>query len=222
MRNLYISVLFLIASVHVSADSILIKNDRVRNADVREAAIWFNGGIDNRTVTWLLSSLDDIRGQFSNINNVDIYINSEGGDMDAGYLAWEVLRKSPVTLNMINASMTGSAATLLYCASGERYTMPHARFLLHPAAAWNDKDDYLKPDQARRILEDAEDYNSLFRTVYSSCTTLTDEELRKITSSETGRVVPGTDAAEKLGLVSRGVREPHSYPVNYYITDSGN
>lgn len=219
MNKRLLPLLALILPLSTQANVYFIKADTVKNTNVSEVAIYFNGAINNRTVTWLLSSLAEIEGNYRNIKSVDIYLNSEGGDMDAGYVAYEALRKSPVKLNMIDASVIASAATMVYCGSDERYAMPLARFMLHPAAAWNDKAEYLKPDQARRILEDAESYNVLFRTIYSTCTKISADELNKITSSETGRVFYKVDEAAKAGLITRGLKESHSYPVTYYVTD---
>lgn len=207
-------------SLSAHANVFFIKGDTVNPGDVTEAAVYFNADVNNQTVTWLLSSLAELRGNYLNIKYVDVYLNSEGGDMDAGYVAYETLRKSPVKLNMIDASIIASSASLLYCASDYRYMMPQATFMLHPAASWNDKADYLKPDQARRILDDAENYNAMFRNIYAACTKIPPDELKKITESETGRVVYKTDEATKKGLVTQGTKESHSYPLTYYITDS--
>lgn len=214
----YLPAVLVPLSAHSSV--FYIKGNTVNPGDVNEAAIYFNGKINNQTVTWLLSSIAEIHGNYSNIKYVDVYLNSEGGDMDSGYVAFEALRKSPVKLNMINTSMVASSASMVYCASDDRYAMPMATFVLHPAAAWNEKSDYLKPDQARRILDDAENYNSMFRNIYTGCTKIPVDELKKLTSSETEREVYRVDEATRKGLVTRGIKESHSYPVTYYITDA--
>ncbi|MFU9135369.1 ATP-dependent Clp protease proteolytic subunit [Erwinia tasmaniensis] len=214
------TIALLLASACAQANVTFIKSDTVGNGQVNAAGVYFNGQVNNQTVTWLISALAEIRENYRNVHNIDVYLNSRGGDMDAGYVAYETLRKSPITLNMINASVTASSATLIYCASPERYSMPMAQFMLHPAAAPDEKTDYIRPDQARRILEEDENYNAIFRKVYASCTSLSREELEKITDSETGRVIYPADEAAKHGLVTKGIRESHSYPLTYYITDS--
>ncbi|MGH1408539.1 MAG: ATP-dependent Clp protease proteolytic subunit [Aeromonas sp.] len=208
--------------LHAHANSFYVKADSVNNADVDKVALYFNAGINPQTVAWLLAAIDEIDGNFRNTKYIDIYLNSEGGDMDSGYIAYEALRKNPMKLNMINASMVGSAATMIYCASSARYAMPMASFLLHPAAAANEINDYLKPDQAQRILDDAEKYNSLFRTIYSSCTKIPAEELKAITSSESRRATYNIENAKKVGLVNQDMKKPTTYPVTYYITDMQN
>lgn len=220
MRKLSVAAAVLLASAGAQANVTFIKSDTVGNGQVNEAGVYFSGQVNNQTVTWLLSAVSEIRENYRNVKDVDLYINSPGGDMDAGYLAYETLRRSPLKLNMINASMTASSATLMYCASPARYSMPMAQFMLHPAAAFNEKADYLRPDQARQILEDGENYNAMFRRVYASCTTLSQDELRKITDSEAARAVYQAGEAVKRGLASGGIRESRSYALTYYITDS--
>ncbi|AXV19779.1 MULTISPECIES: ATP-dependent Clp protease proteolytic subunit [Aeromonas] len=215
-------LLALALPIHVHANIFFIKGNTVNDTDVDNAAIYFNAGIDPQTVAWLLSSIDEINGNYRNIQNIDIYLNSGGGDMDSGYMAYEALRKNPTKLNMINASNVASSATIIYCASNQRYAMPMASFLLHPAAAANEINDYLKPDQAQRILDDAEKYNSLFRTIYSSCTKIPAEELKAITSSESRRATYNIENAKKVGLVNQDMKQPATYPVTYYITDMQN
>ncbi|PWK94308.1 ATP-dependent Clp protease protease subunit [Pantoea allii] len=214
----------LLGTLLMSAEShgnvTFIKNNTLSNAQVKEAALYFNGAVNNQTVTWLLSALAEIHENYLNVENVDIYLNSRGGDMDAAYVAYEALRKSPMKLSMINSAMTASSATMIYCASHERYAMPLSQFVLHPAAATNEKADYLRPDQAKRILDEDENYNSMFLKIYTSCVRLSDKEQNDITWSESGRLVLKADEASKRGLVTKGNKESRSYLLTYYVTDS--
>lgn len=213
------AAVIMMAAAGTQANVTLIKSNTVENRHLKEAGVYFSGQVNNQTVAWLLSSVSEIRENYHNVENVDLYINSPGGDMDAGYLAYETLLSSPLKISMINASMTASSATLIYCASQARYSMPMAQFILHPAAAFNEKADYLRPDQARQILEDAENYNAIFRKVYASCTTLSQNELQKITESNAGRAIYHADEAVSRGLARGGIRKSRSYALTYYITD---
>jgi ATP-dependent Clp protease protease subunit len=197
-----------------------IKGDTTNNAEVKSAGIYFNGPINNQTITWLMSGATEIHANYRNVDNIDIYLNSEGGDMDASFVAYEFFKTFPIKINMINASMTGSAATIIYCASDNRYAMPMANFLLHPAAASYDKTDYIKPDQAKRIVEEDDAYNKMFQKVYASCTTLTPDELHQITAAESGRKMYDANNAIKHGLVTKGETKVKTYLVTYFINDA--
>jgi len=213
-------LIFLMYSLCAHGSMTFIKGDTTNNSEVKDAGVYFNGVINNQTISWLMSGLTDIHANYRNVSNIDIYLNSDGGDMDASFVAYEFLRKFPIRINMINASMTGSAATIIYCASAERYTMPMANFLLHPAAAGYEKTDYIKPDQAKRILEEDDAYNRMFEKVYASCTTLMPDELKQITAAESGRKIYDADNAIKHGLVNQGLRESRTYLITYFITDT--
>ena len=65
-------LLALVLPLSAQANVYYIKADTVKNTSVNEAAIYFNGAINNRTVTWLLSSLAEIAGRYRNIKNIDI------------------------------------------------------------------------------------------------------------------------------------------------------
>lgn len=219
MRTFFTFLVIIFLSANASASVMYIKDEKTSNAKISEASIYFNGDVTNQTVTWLLSSLAEISGSYPNIKSVDLYLNSGGGDMDAGYVAYEALRKSPLKLNIVNSAMTASAATLIYCASAERYAKPMSRFLLHPAAAGYEKADFMKPDQARRIVEESEAYNKLFRSIYAFCLNISKEEIERITTSESNRVIYSFDDAVRKGLVLKGNKESKSYLLTYFITD---
>lgn len=220
MNKLIKIVIALAFTANAHAEVISIKSDKVNNAKINEAGIYLTGGINNKTVSWLMSGLANIHANYRNVKSIDLYINSGGGSMDASYTAYEFLRNFPVKINIINASLTASAATIVYCASPERYVMPMAKFVLHPAATQYENEEIIKPDQARRILEEDEIYNGIFQKVYASCTTLTPEELTEITSSESGRKIYNAEQAIKNGLVTKGIRESRSYLLTYFISDT--
>lgn len=69
-------LLALALPIHVHANIFFIKGNTVNDTDVDNAAIYFNAGIDPQTVAWLLSSIDEINGNYRNIQNIDIYLNS--------------------------------------------------------------------------------------------------------------------------------------------------
>lgn len=93
-------------------------------------------------------------------------------------MAYEAIRSSRTAVTTINLYMTGSAATLLYCAAGERLTFPAARFLLHPAAVRENNDKgYLQPNDISQLYERAKKFNDIFRYVYKQCSLWSEDDL---------------------------------------------
>ncbi|WP_075180525.1 ATP-dependent Clp protease proteolytic subunit [Pantoea sp. 1.19] len=222
MRVIAAVVAALLVCGSAQANISFVKNERVNNDHIHQAGVWFTGEITNQTVTWLLSVLAQLEADLPALNAVDIYISSEGGDMDAGYIAYEALRSSRIRLNMINIATTASAATLIYCASPQRYTLPKASFILHPSAISTNGENYLQPDRIKRLQEENALYSEMFRTIYADCTHIPAARLDEIVSAESGRALFQAEEAIKMGLVSQGVRERRSYDLTYFITDRDN
>ena len=66
-------------------------------------------------------------------NPVRLFINSPGGDVDAGFAMFDMVRFIPSPVNMISAGLTASAAVVVLLASPKerRFALPNARFLIH-------------------------------------------------------------------------------------------
>lgn len=203
------------------AEMNVIRGDGGTAADT--VSVYFNSGIDDRSVSSLLAALSDIALKYPATKNVNLYLNSHGGDMEAGYVVYEFLRHYPLHLNTIDAAATDSSATMIYCAAADRYAAPLATFLLHPAATSIALGGYIKPDQAKQAFEDVERANLKFRDIYKDCLTLTPEELTTLLSSESNRRRLDYDAAKDIGLITRSQDQlPRGTDrALYFITDGG-
>jgi ATP-dependent Clp protease protease subunit len=64
---------------------------------------------------------------------IKMFINSPGGDVDAGFAMFDVVRFIPSPVRMISNGLTASAAVVVYLASPKelRFALPNARFLIH-------------------------------------------------------------------------------------------
>jgi len=205
-----------------SAEMTVIRGaDDAASADT--ASVYFNSGINDRSVSSLLAALSDIALKYPATKNVNLYLNSHGGDMEAGYVAYEFIRHYPLHVNAIDAAATDSAATMIYCAVADRYAAPLSSFLLHPAAAAIAVNGYMKPDQAKQAFEDVERENLKFREIYKGCLRLAPEELTTLLSSESNRRRLDYAAAKDIGLITRA---PDQLPrgtdrATYLVSDGG-
>jgi len=64
---------------------------------------------------------------------IKLFVNSPGGDVDAGFAIFDVVRYIKAPVEMIVAGLAASAAVIVLVASpGERrFSLPNARFLIH-------------------------------------------------------------------------------------------
>ncbi|EEI47924.1 MAG TPA: Clp protease [Proteus vulgaris] len=63
---------------------------------------------------------------------IKIHISSQGGDIAAGFTAYNFLKSLPVNVTTHNISNVESIANIIYLAGSKRLINPMARFLLHP------------------------------------------------------------------------------------------
>lgn len=73
-----------------------------------------------------------VRQELTNgVNHFIILISSPGGSVFWGLTAYNFLRGIPAKVYTHNSGSIDSVAVVLYCAGEKRYSVPHARFLMH-------------------------------------------------------------------------------------------
>lgn len=65
--------------------------------------------------------------------DIDVYINSPGGSVSAGFAIYDVLMhvKCPVATTCVGMAASIATALLVAGNPGKRYAMPNARFMIH-------------------------------------------------------------------------------------------
>ena len=71
--------------------------------------------------------------QESDSKPINLYINSPGGDVDAGFGIFDIIRFISAPVRCISAGLTASAAVIVLLAAPKdrRLALPHSRFLMH-------------------------------------------------------------------------------------------
>jgi len=64
---------------------------------------------------------------------IDLYINSPGGEVDAGFAIFDMVRFITAPVRCISTGLTASAAVIILLSTGKerRISLPNSRFLLH-------------------------------------------------------------------------------------------
>ena len=93
--------------------------------------IFITGGIDSDTANQFVS-------QFLYLENesqepIDIYINSPGGEVNAGLVIYDLIQGSTVPINIICTGMAASMAAILLAGGqkGRRFILPHSKVMIH-------------------------------------------------------------------------------------------
>ncbi len=93
-------------------------------------SVFLNGEINSDTANAFLSQLLYLEQEKG---PVTIYINSPGGEVNAGLMIYDAIQGSDLEINMICSGMAASMAALLLAGGqkGRRYIMKHSKVMIH-------------------------------------------------------------------------------------------
>ena len=129
---------------------------------------------------------------------IKIFINSPGGDADAGFAIYDMVKFVVPSVKIICTGITASAAVIILLASTKknRYSLPNARILIHqPSAGVHGSASDIQIE-ASEILKCREKINSLI----SKETGQTTEKVEKDTKRNYWM---SAEEALKYGLISK-------------------
>ncbi|MCZ4282813.1 ATP-dependent Clp protease proteolytic subunit [Kiloniella laminariae] len=187
-KTILAALMMSFAVATATADEVIIGSveKEISKDEVGSVSIYFLADVSMPSVNELLLDLHNIEMNYPNVKNIYLLISSYGGDMDAGYIAYQAIRSMPVPVTTINLSDVSSAATMLYCGGESRLGVDSSYFLLHPAkirdSSWQD------PTAISQLLQENKRYNSLFKKIYGSCTNFNDTEIEAFLNSESNRL----------------------------------
>lgn len=133
---------------------------------------------------------------------IDLYINSPGGDVDAGYAIFDMIRYISAPVRCISNGLTASAAVVILLAapSERRYTLPNSRFLMHqPSTGVKGVTADIKIE-ANEIIRLREKINKLIAEE-------TGQNVEKVRNDTKRNYWIGAEDARDYGLVSTIVKQ---------------
>ncbi|MCZ4093606.1 ClpP family protease [Sinorhizobium psoraleae] len=179
--------------------------------------IVYTGEVNEDKIAALASALDEINVKYKSAHDIYLYISSPGGKVDSGNVGYQVIRSSVVPVTTINLSMVGSAATMLYCAGQKRLVLDDTSFLLHAPTRWIQGE--LAANDIINQQESLATSHAELKTIYRTCTNLSDERIEEITYSEDTHVFAGVEKALSIGLATGTARNVEPADATWYIYD---
>lgn len=96
---------------------------------MKEAYIRFMAPVIPQTTDQLFKIIDNkIREQ---VNKIHLLISSPGGSVFHGLSLYNFIKGSPIEVDTYNFGSVDSIGVVIFCAGKKRYSVPHARFLIH-------------------------------------------------------------------------------------------
>lgn len=96
---------------------------------MKEVYIRFMAPVIPQTADQLFRVFDQIVQQ--KVERVHLLISSPGGQVFHGLSIYNFLKGSPIEIYTYNFGSVDSIAGVIFCAGKQRYSVPHARFLIH-------------------------------------------------------------------------------------------
>lgn len=100
-----------------------------------------------------------------NVDELEILMSSEGGDLNSGFTAYSYLRSVPMKTTIINMGAIESIALMPFLGGTERKAVPNARFLIHNFT-WtfpNTPTDINRvTERSNSLLADVERYTKIY------------------------------------------------------------
>lgn len=93
--------------------------------------IFLTGEINSELADAFLSQL--LYLQEDSEESVTIYINSPGGEVNAGLMIYDAIQASPLKINMVCSGMAASMAAIIFAGGqkGRRFILKHSKVMIH-------------------------------------------------------------------------------------------
>lgn len=134
---------------------------------------WFESDVSSYTLAKEIEGLD--------VDTINIYINSYGGETAEGLAIYNALRRHKATVKTYNDGFACSAASMVFMAGDERIMSNTSLVWVHNAQ-WVSAGDY---NDLRKDADDLEKINEAAVQVYMNHISITEDELRAMMDVET-------------------------------------
>jgi ATP-dependent Clp protease, protease subunit len=170
--------------------------DPVAERLLRARTIIISGEITQRLASAVSSQLLALAAESE--TEITVFINSQGGHVEAGDTIHDLLRFIRPRIRMIGTGWVASAGALIYVAAPreQRFCLPNTRFLLHQPAGGAGGTASDIDIEAREILRMRDRLNRIFARE-------TGQPLERIEEDTHRNFWLGAEAALRYGLVGR-------------------
>lgn len=189
------------------------------DAAVKVAKIYYTAEVNTETISDLARVIDELNIGYKNLEAIYLYVSSYGGEMDAGYVGYWLVKGSRIPVTAVNISTVGSAASIIFCGADDRQSLQGGRFILHPANLTRKSPD-LDPDSMEVAQANLASYNQMLRDIYKKCTTFEDVEINSFLERDAQRKFLLPEQAMAKGIITKIADNVVHAQVAYYITNS--
>ena len=163
---------------------------------MKESYIRFMAGVNPMTTDALFRTLDKkLKEKYERIH---LMISSPGGIVFHGLSLYNFLKGAPIEVYTYNFGSVDSIGIVIFCAGDKRFSVPHARFLIHGVSAQFGGNQSLDEKGLEERLKGLQiDYKNIARVIADTCQKPAD----KVQDDMNNRTTLNPQEAKDYGLV---------------------
>ena len=135
---------------------------------------WYDGEISAATLSKQLEALGDVQ-------QIDVYINSYGGEVAEGLAIYNALRRHKAKVTTYCDGFACSIASVVFMAGDERVMNEASLLMIHNAWTWASGN----ADELRKQAEDLDKITQASVEAYKAHSSLTEDEIKELMNAET-------------------------------------
>jgi len=173
---------------------------------LKDRIIFLGGGIDDYLANLIIAQLLFLESEDPE-KDIHLYINSPGGIVTAGLAIYDTIQylKTPVSTICVGQAASMGAVLLAAGTKGKRFSLPHARIMIHqPLGGFQGQATDISI-HAKEILRLRDDLNQILARH-------TGQALERIAADTERDFFMGSDAAKEYGIIDGVVQRKSSTP----------
>ena len=128
-----------------------------------------------------IESLSEQIKNMTDVSEINVYINSYGGELSEGLAIYNALKQHKATVNTYVMGFACSSASLIFMSGDNRYISKSSMLMIHNAIC----SCYGNSDDMRAMAETLDKMNGAIRNVYADNINITIDELKTLLDKET-------------------------------------
>lgn len=128
-----------------------------------------------------LKSLTSTLDSLTDVSQINVYINSYGGEVAEGLAIYNALKRHKAKVTTYCDGFAASIASVIFMAGDERIMNESSLLMIHNAWSWGEGN----AEQLRKQADDLEKITQASIVAYKSHSTLTEEEIKSLMDNET-------------------------------------
>jgi ATP-dependent Clp protease protease subunit len=173
---------------------------------LKDRIIFLGGGIDDYLANLIIAQLLFLESEDPE-KDIHLYINSPGGIVTAGLAIYDTIQylKTPVSTICVGQAASMGAVLLAAGSKGKRFSLPHARIMIHqPLGGFQGQATDISI-HAQEILRLRDDLNLILSKH-------TGQAMERIAADTERDFFMGSDAAKEYGIIDGVVQRKSSMP----------